>query len=77
VPVKLDETSGDLICLWRLLGLDDRARLVDPDLGGQSWGLGAASVEAVAAGGEGVVEDLLSARLDGYRGAVVDRRGRV
>jgi MFS family permease len=34
-PVKLNETSGGWVCLWRLLGLDGRAGLVDPDLGGQ------------------------------------------
>jgi hypothetical protein len=34
-PVKLNETSGGWVCLWRLLDLDGRAGLVDPDLGGQ------------------------------------------
>ena len=34
-PVKLNETSGGWVGLWRLLDLDGRAGLVDPDLGGQ------------------------------------------
>jgi hypothetical protein len=34
-PVKLNETSGGWVCLWRLLDLDGRAGLVDPHLGGQ------------------------------------------
>jgi hypothetical protein len=34
-PVKLNGTSGGWVCLWRLLGLDGRAGLVDPHPGGQ------------------------------------------
>jgi hypothetical protein len=38
VPVKLNETSGHLVRLWRLLGLDGCAGLVDPDLRWQGRG---------------------------------------
>src|ERR1022692_354872 len=70
-PVKLNETSGGWVCLWRLLGLDGCAGLVDPDLGGQPGCLRALALEANRAGGVGLVEDVLAAGLDGPGGAVV------
>src|ERR1017187_2623323 len=60
-PVKLNETSGGWVCLWRLLGRDGRAGLVDPDLGGQPGCLRALALEADRAGGVGLVEDVLAA----------------
>src|SRR6266852_6153331 len=76
-PVKLFETSGGWVCRCGLLGLDGGAGLVDPHLGGQGRGERAASAEPARAGGEGVVENLLAARLDGPGGAVVDRGWRM
>src|SRR6266702_7221068 len=71
-PVKLNETSGGWFYLTGLLGLDGGAGLVDPHLGGQGRGCRAPAAEPVRPGGEGLVEDLLTARLDGPGGAVMD-----
>jgi hypothetical protein len=76
-PVKLNETSGGWVCLWSLLGLDGRAGLVDPDLGGQPWCERALALEPDRAGGVGPVEDVLAAGLDGPGCAVVHRGGGV
>src|SRR5579862_3405209 len=73
-PVKLIETSGGWIYPTCLLRLDGGPGLVDPQPGRQPGGLGRAP-EPVGACGEGVVEDLLAAGLDGPGGAVVDGGG--
>ena len=75
-PVKLIETSGGWIYPTCLLRLDGGPGLVDPHPGRQPGGLGRAP-EPVGACGEGVVEDLLAAGLDGPGGAVVDGGGGV
>ena len=74
-PVKLIETSGGWIYPTCLLRLDGGPGLVDPHPGRQP-GAGRAP-EPVGACGEGVVEDLLAAGLDGPGGAVVDGGGGV
>ncbi len=63
--------------MWRLLGLDGCAGLVDPHLGGQRGCLRAFALEPDRAGGVGLVEDVLPAGLDGPGGAVVHGGGGV
>ena len=75
--VKLNGTSGCWFYLCVFQGLDGRPGLVDPHFGGQGRGKRAPAAEPLGAGGEGVVEDLLAAGLDGPGGAVVDGGGSV
>ena len=69
-PVKLVETSGGGFLVRLLLGLDCGGRLVDPDLGRQLRGFGAAA-EPLGVGGVGGGKDLRAAGLDLDRAAIV------